>query len=89
MVASQLGMSNHCRVTRLYEFLVGDVTEEKERSPMEYGRFDDSMNFHYVDGPEIVTLYPWEWRLDPEVVKMAERKGIEIPDDTIDLSRTF
>ena len=82
-------MKKHYRVTSLYGLLASSVNKEKERSIMEYGYFDDNMNFHYAYRSELVTLYPWEWRLYPDIVKMAEQKGIEIPSDTIDLSRIF
>ncbi len=62
---------------------------EPELDPADYGRFDGNRNFVAYDDPDELIFLPWEWVYMPEIVEYAIKCGIDIPDDTVDISRTF
>ena len=67
------------------------IGKEAERmpSPAEYGHFDRNLYFMSNDKVYGGFLFPWEWIYMPEIVEYAKECGIEIPDGTIDISKTF
>ena len=55
------------------------------------GYFDDQKNYHPDPRyPDYYSLEPWEWTVIPEIVALAKKQGIEIPEDPpFDISKTF
>ena len=62
---------------------------EREPSPGEYGHFDQNLYFVSDDSAWGGFFFPWEWIYMPDIVEYAKECGIEIPDGTVDLSKTF
>ena len=54
------------------------------------GRFDEQKNYVCGYWGHRSVKAPWEWVMDPDIVKYAKQLGVEIPEDPdIDMSRTF
>ena len=68
-----------------------EIGKEPERipHPSEYGYFDENLNFVCSDIPWGWCYFPWEWVYMPDIVEYAIECGIEIPDGTVDFSKTF
>ena len=82
-------MSKAYRTTNLTGLLAIGKPEEKEPLWCEVGHFDKNSNFISNSWPYENIFFPWEWISIPELVELALKSGVEIPDGTVDISRTF
>ena len=68
---------------------IGQVQEPEWYGNLD-GYFDENNNYVTYCGPYHAFLYPWEWTVIPEIVRYAEKCGVEIPKDLpVDTSRAF
>ena len=78
------------RETSLSKFLPNDgPTPEEEREIWRNGWFDEHGNYIADEWEQGITFFPWEWAYIPELVEYAKELGLEIPDGTVDMSKTF
>lgn len=78
------------RENNLSKFLPNDEpSPEEERAVWRSGWFDEHGNYIADEWEPGITFYPWEWVYIPEILEYARDLGIEIPDGTIDFSKTF
>ena len=82
-------MKKPYHVTNLTRVLEIGKDPEQEPHPSEYGHFDKNRYFVSNDPPGQTIYFPWEWIYMPDIVEYARECGIELPDGTIDFSKTF
>ena len=82
-------MKKKYRETNLSGVMQIGKEPEREPSPAERGHFDKNLYFVIDDDVWGGFFFPWEWIYMPDIVEYAKECGIEIPDGTVDLSKTF
>lgn len=86
-----MSKKNKSKISSLNQVL--QIGQEPELDPIYYldGHFDQYGNYiFHEEWPYPDMLFPWEWVMIPEIVRYAEYKGVEVPENPeVDLSRTF
>lgn len=73
-----------------YVLQIGQQTEGGDDGYYWKQYFDKQGNYISDWCGNFFMLWPWEWVMHPEIVKLAEQLGVEVPENPeIDLSKTF